>query len=321
MFKQKLILQNWFGKKRLARNGQKVSQQVHETSLFSLGLSVLSKLTILCLFGLVILFPFYYMVATSLMSNDQIDLMNSGGGLQLVPDGLNWENFSQAFVEGYWKALGVTFSNVLISVVLKIVVTMSLGYAFSLQKWAGKKIIWRILLSLLVLPEVALLSGQYQMVVNLSLQQELHKVILAIALPFVASIFNAMMFRNAFEAIPGRIKEVALVDGATGMRYFLKIAAPMVTPTTLTIIILTSLASWNSYLWPALISGNKIDVMSTWLFTVGIRRSETGENMGLYQNIRMAGAIIVIVPMFIVYFIFRKKIMNAISRQGSTIKG
>ncbi|EFF41263.1 carbohydrate ABC transporter permease [Mycoplasmopsis alligatoris] len=321
MFKQKLILQNWLGKKRLARNGQKVSQQVHETSLFSLGISLFSKLLILCFFGLIILFPFFYMISTSLMTDQQIEDMGAGKGIQLLPEAASWANYSAAFVEGYWSALGVTFANVLVSVILKIIITMSMGYAFSLKKWSGKKFAWRVLLSLLVLPEVALLAGQYQVVVMLNLQRDVYKTIFAIALPFVASIFNAMMFRNAFEAIPGRIKEVALVDDATGFRYFLKIAAPMVTPTTLTIIILTALASWNSYLWPALVTGNNINVMSTWLFQVGIRRDDSGDNLGFFQNIRMAGAIIVIVPMFIVYFVFRTKIMNAISRQGSTIKG
>ncbi len=183
---------------------------------------------------------------------------------------------------------------------------------------------WGFFISLLVLPEVALLFGQYKVVISLDNQFGVLKsfmgAIAMIALPFVASIFNALMFRNAFEAIPGRIKEVAMVDGAVGARYLFKIAMPMVQPTTLTIVILTTLASWNSYLWPALLfTGSNYEIMSVWLFQVG--RENIDNVTRIHQNVKMAGAVLVILPMFVFYFIFRKKIMSSISRQGSAIKG
>ena len=176
------------------------------------------------------------------------------------------------------------------------------------------------------MPEVALLSGQYYLVVRFNewmpgIKDNFFGMVFLVAIPFVASIFNALMFRNAFEAIPGRIKEVAMVDGAVGWRYLFKIAIPMVVPTILTVVILTALASWNSYLWPSLISGGEVKykIMSVWLFEVG--RKIIGTEERVQSNIKMAGSIIAILPMFIFYFIFRKKIMGSISRQGSTIKG
>ena len=169
-----------------------------------------------------------------------------------------------------------------------------------------------------MVPEVALLVGQYQIVVIFNFQTG-YRVIIALILPFIASVFSAYMYRNAFEAIPFRTKEAAFVDGASNLKYFLKVAFPMVSPTTWTVAILTGFAAWNSYMWPALLlSGQDMDVINTWLFKTG--RSE-GADSRIMMNVRMAAAIIAIVPMFIVYFLFRSRIMKAISRQGSAIKG
>lgn len=257
------------------------------------------------------------------MSEDQSNMLKTS--FQFFPtDGLHWENFQRAANVKYWWSFAITFANVLVSIVLKIFITMLAGYAFSLKTWRGKEILWSFLIGLLVLPEVALLSGQYQVIKQLpkDFTETFIGIVFVIAVPFVASIFNALMYRNAFEAIPNRIKEVAIVDGAVGWKYLFKIALPMVMPTTLTIVILTALASWNSYLWPALMvpsSHPEFKIMSVWLFDVG--REEIGGTVIIYQNVKMAGSIFAILPMFILYFLFRKRIMGSISRQGSTIKG
>lgn len=247
----------------------------------------------------------------------------------IIPKSLTWTNYSTAANtkargnSDYWSAFALTFANVIFSIIVKIFITLFAGYAFSLKKWRGKNILWAILMGLLILPEVALLSGQYKVVTEwnnvMALRNNFIGAMVIIAVPFVASIFNALMFKNAFESIPSRIKEVALVDGAAGAKYLFKIAIPMVTPTTLTVVILTALAAWNSYLWPALALGSDYFIISTWLFHVG--RDESSGVPIVLQSIKMAGAVLVIIPMFIFYFAFRKRIMNAISRQGSTIKG
>nr|WP_307907706.1 carbohydrate ABC transporter permease [Mycoplasmopsis bovis] len=275
----------------------------------------------------IVLFPFFYMLTISVMPKEQAEELQSH--FSFWPKSWEWQNYIEAShgskdSKGYWYAFWLTFANVIFSIVLKIFVTMLCGYAFSLKKWRGKEFMWGFFISLLVLPEVALLFGQYKVVISLDNQFGVLKsfmgAIAMIALPFVASIFNALMFRNAFEAIPGRIKEVAMVDGAVGARYLFKIAMPMVQPTTLTIVILTTLASWNSYLWPALLfTGSNYEIMSVWLFQVG--RENIDNVTRIHQNVKMAGAVLVILPMFVFYFIFRKKIMSSISRQGSAIKG
>lgn len=264
------------------------------------------------------------------MSNEQAELL-AGKKPVFLPDGAHWENFSKAaFTEtssgtNYWGSFALTFLNVLVSIVAKIFVTLLAGYAFSLKNWKGKSVLWTILISLLVLPEVALLAGQYYVVTKVNdniipLRSNYAGAIAIMVLPFSASIFNILMYRNAFDAIPSRIKEVAMIDGAVGAKYLFKIAIPMVMPTTLTVIILTALASWNAYLWPSINFQNKYQVMSIWLFSAG-RDPEGIDDAKLFLNIRLAAAILVTLPMFVAYMFARRRIMNAISRQGSAIKG
>lgn len=327
MFGTKLRIRQWWSNIKLRKNKDTTANQVRDNSVASLVTWSFLKIAVLVFFAAIVLFPFFYMLTISVMPKEQAEELQSH--FSFWPKLWEWQNYIEAShgskdSKGYWYAFWLTFANVIFSIVLKIFVTMLCGYAFSLKKWRGKEFMWGFFISLLVLPEVALLFGQYKVVISLDNQFGVLKsfmgAIAMIALPFVASIFNALMFRNAFEAIPGRIKEVAMVDGAVGARYLFKIAMPMVQPTTLTIVILTTLASWNSYLWPALLfTGSNYEIMSVWLFQVG--RENIDNVTRIHQNVKMAGAVLVILPMFVFYFIFRKKIMSSISRQGSAIKG
>lgn len=327
MFGTKLRIRQWWSNIKLRKNKDTTANQVRDNSVASLVTWSFLKIAVLVFFAAIVLFPFFYMLTISVMPKEQAEELQSH--FSFWPKSWEWQNYIEAShgskdSKGYWYPFWLTFANVIFSIVLKIFVTMLCGYAFSLKKWRGKEFMWGFFISLLVLPEVALLFGQYKVVISLDNQFGVLKsfmgAIAMIALPFVASIFNALMFRNAFEAIPGRIKEVAMVDGAVGARYLFKIAMPMVQPTTLTIVILTTLASWNSYLWPALLfTGSNYEIMSVWLFQVG--RENIDNVTRIHQNVKMAGAVLVILPMFVFYFIFRKKIMSSISRQGSAIKG
>ncbi|TDV24155.1 multiple sugar transport system permease protein [Mycoplasmopsis mustelae] len=340
MFGLKLRIQQHLIRRKIKKNQEVVSTQVKDSNPVSVLFSGFLKLLVLCFFGIVILFPFFFMISISLMTDDEVRNLSTNfrvisdfreGSTHIVgKEGngeiLEWSavvanTYKRAFSTGYWSSLGYTSLNVVLSVLLKVFITFLMGYAFSLAKWRGKNVVWFIALALLVLPEVALLSGQYIVVYRTNLRANYTSLLFAIVLPFVSSIFNTVMYKNAFEAIPGRIKEVSLIDGANGLKYMFKIAFPMVMPTTLTIIILTALASWNAYLWPSILvtDSNQLNLLSVWLFKAGIDNSDTQAET--LQNIKMAAALIVILPMFIIYLLLRKRIMGAISRQGSTIKG
>ncbi len=316
MFQIKLKVKNFFGKLFLQKRGEKTSKMAGQTSILGSILGAFLKWGIIVFFGLLVLFPFYYMFSYALMSNSEVfDKLH----IHISPEKAMWSNFSKAFEDGYWEAIWFTFTITAVSIVLKIFITVLAGYAFSLPKWKGKKIAWSFFLSIMMLPEVALMSGQFQIMIDLGWDYGI-KVMLALIVPFAASVFSAIMYRNAFLTIPNRIKEAALVDGANGHKYFWKVALPMVSPTTWTVGILTAFAAWNSFLWPSLLlQGQEYQVINTWVFSTG--HPKIGTDTRILGNVRMAAAILAIAPMFIIYLGMRSRIMKAISRQGSTIKG
>ncbi|UUD35938.1 carbohydrate ABC transporter permease [Mycoplasmopsis citelli] len=342
MFELKLRAKKYFIDKKLSKNQERVSSQVREKNIYAVILSSITKISVLSLFGVLIIFPFVFMILVSFMNDDEAESLKNtfnlipsfGKGRAYVPgSGFvafdHWSEiakntYTRSLASGYWSAFILTATNVFVSVFLKIFVTSLMGYAFSIRNWKGKSLFWFLALALLVLPEVALLSGQYIVILRTKLYRNFFLFVIGIAAPFSASIFNTVMYRNAFEAIPGRIKEVSLIDGSTGAKYFFKIALPMVLPTTITIIILTSLVSWNAYLWPLIISNigdAKYEVISVWLFKVGIDPDDASAAQNVAINVKLAASLMVILPMFVVYLFARKWIMRAVSRQGSTIKG
>lgn len=319
----KLLLQRKFNKHYLSYKQEKILAQVKETSFFSVAIAILWKALVLGFFGLLIAIPFYIMIVFSLSSNEYINDA-PGNYLVLWPNGFHTENYADAISKGYWQSLLMTSIVTILSIIFKLFFSLFFGYAFSIKNWRFKKLFWWLFLSLLILPDSALIVGQFKSIVLLS-WRELPTVVISLFLPFVASVFSGYMFRNAFEAIPDRIKEAALVDGCNNLRYLVKVAMPMVQPTTLTVLILTAFASWNAYLWPLLILDpndvKEYTVLNLFLFKVGIPEdSEVAERIVL-QGAKMAGNILVILPTFAAFFVFRSKIMGSISRQGKSIKG
>ncbi|MBN3534888.1 carbohydrate ABC transporter permease [Mycoplasma procyoni] len=313
-------IKNIRANKYLKKRSQEISSQIKDTTLLKSFLSLSWKLIVLFFFGLLIIFPFYFMIVFALAPDKQAN--ESFGELVLYPKEIRWDNFTRALQEGYWQALGWTALITFVSVVLKLFFSATFGYAFSLKKWRFKKASWLIFLSILILPEVALLIGQYRVVIILEWTSKPIPLAISLLMPFAASVFSGFMFRNAFEAIPDRIKEASMVDGCSGTKYFFKVALPMVTPTIWTVGILTAFAAWNSLLWPLLLLGkdSPVVLINIYLLDIGVNPDENSP-IKVFKNVKMAGAILAILPMFIAYFLFRKRILNAISRQGSTIKG
>ncbi|QJR44308.1 carbohydrate ABC transporter permease [Mycoplasma miroungirhinis] len=329
MFQTKLWIKEKYLKKSLASKQEKISKQVETANLVGNLLGFFFKFFVFTFFGLLILFPFYLMISMSLLDT-QVVLTNNTSNLPIYPksvdgDGisLHFENFKNAFQSGYFKSLVMTAGVTAISIVGKIFFSITFGYAFSLRKWKFKSASWLLFLSLLVLPEVALLSGQYKVAVTLGWHVGPMQLV-SLSMPFVASVFSGFMYRNSFESIPDSVKESAMIDGASEFKFFVKIAIPMVKSTTWTVGILTAFAAWNSFIWPSLIlsgsNNNGYSVLNLWLFTTG-KSSDSDISSRIFINIRMAAIILVILPMFITYFFFRKRIMNAISRQGRATKG
>ncbi|OYD26742.1 multiple sugar transport system permease protein [Mycoplasma testudineum] len=330
MFTTRLKIEKKLNKIKINRIVEKNARQIIDKSVFSVVSSFTFKAIILIFFGFIIMFPFLLMISVALKSDTLLSSNESVTFADLFHNSLNWRSFEDAFRDGYWKAAFYSTVIVIASIIIKLFVTTLLAYAFSFPRWRGKKIAWLMLLSLLILPESALLTGQLIVVNTIGLKVGVAGLLFTLVIPYVASIFHAFLLKAAFEQIPDSIKLVAKIDGFNGFKFFMRIALPMVSPTTWTIIILTALASWDSFLWPSIILAgltgseadfDRVSVISLWTISSGQRFNDLGETQGFFINIRLAAAMLAIAPVFIFYFIFRRKIMNAISKQGSAIKG
>ncbi|WP_373435018.1 carbohydrate ABC transporter permease [Metamycoplasma equirhinis] len=321
-----LKIRNWQEKHYLNSKQELMSKPYSSTSLVPKILSMIFKVAVLGLFSLLIIFPFYFMISQSLTSIQWQS--NKPDVTILFPRRFDendkifhFENIRKALEEGYMQSLLFTSSVTLVSILVRLFFSMTLGYALSIKNWKGKKTFFTIFLALMILPEIALLSGQYKVIVTLGWQTK-SWLVLSLIIPFAASIFFSFMYKNAFEAIPNSVKESAMLDGASSFRYFINIALPMVKSTTWTVAILTAFASWNSYTWPSLLISDTNSLwrpMNLWVFSTG--KDASAERDFVFVSIRMAATILAILPMFIAYFALRRRIMAAISRQGNATKG
>lgn len=313
MFDKKLLKKRAYGSSRTARiAGEKVSRRVTTSSPVVKAITQTLKWFTIIFAAFIILFPFYYMISMSLMSNTEIEapLVPGTDTPLFLPDTPMWENFTLAWKSGYFEAFLFSSAVVVVNIVFKLFVCVLLGYAFGNFNFRYKKQIWWLFMLTLVIPEVALLSGQWKIVVNNGLNHGL-MLLLTLSGPFIASVFTAFMFRNAFEAIPSSVKEAALMDGISGPRYFFQVSLPMIKGTIWTVVILTTFASWNSYMWPSMVLGaSDYDTMPLWLLNVGT--AIEGDGM-VYQEVRMAGSVLAIIPTLVFYLLFRGKINSAVT--------
>ncbi|TPE58039.1 carbohydrate ABC transporter permease [[Mycoplasma] falconis] len=339
----KLKTRHWREQFRLKSKQDLMVKPYESTHIASKISTFLFKFFILSFFAFIIIFPFYFMLQYSLTDKIWQDRSPEASWLwpQQYQDGLTYtnykasnfkislhfENYVNAFQAGYFQSLVFTAAITTLSILVRLFFSMTLGYALSMRKWKGKSVFFNLFISLMVLPEIALLTGQYYVVTRLgwgikSGSEFSGWLFVTFVIPFAASIFFSYMYKNAFEEIPDSVKESSMLDGASSFKYFIKIALPMVNPTTWTVAILTAFASWNSYTWPALIMNTTKTLwspMNIWVFTTG--KDYSTQQTIVYTSIKMAATFLAILPMLIIYFILRKRIMKAISRQGRATKG
>ncbi len=308
--------------KRNKKASMKVAQRVETKSIPLMVLTNFLKMFVLLFFGALVIFPFYYMISGSLMSYNEINHMGDqalGNTPILLPGDAQWGNYDQAFAEGYWQSFAFSTAVMIIQILFKITVCILLGYAFGRYEFRGKKHLWRFFMLTLMIPEVAIMSGQYWTSVNIVGLNNLFGLMICIGGPFIASIFTAYLFRNGFESIDESVKEAAYIDGISGVRFFFYIAIPMIAPIIWTQVILTAIASWNSYMWPSLLlATNDVKTIPLWLFDIGTSDLETGVARTLMQ-VRLAGSTLAVLPTLIFYLSFRKRINMTVS--GSANKG
>ncbi len=274
---------------------------------------------IMTILALLALFPFIFMFLSSLMTNDQYrGIVEIGDMFPRAP--LQWVNYQHALLAGgrsgptFGVALFNTFIVAFGSTALSMIVIILSAYAFAKLKFAGKDLIFSLLLMTMMIPGELFTITNFITIHNMQLSDTL----VALVLPFMISVYYIYLLRNNFKQIPDELYKAAKVDGLSDMKYLIKVMIPLTAPTITSITILKIIGIWNSYIWPQLINKNiSYQLLSNWMAAAG--HPATGDISEVQIPIKMAAATIITIPLLIAFLCFRKYIMRGISKSG--IKG
>ena len=262
---------------------------------------------LLTVWGLVVLFPFYWMLLTSVKS---YSAYNSEYVPRLFTASPTLQNYTDAFAA---VPLGRYFVNTIIFTVittaLMLAVIVFSAYAFARLNFRGKSLLFTLFLSLMMIPNELVIITNFVTITNWGLRNTFTGLIL----PSVTSVFYIYLLKENFEQVPDELYKAAKVDGTSDLKYLFRVMIPICQPTIVTIVILKVIECWNSYVWPRLIT----DDQAYFLVSNGIQ--EIRENGFGRENIpaMMAAVVVISLPLIALFLIFHKKIMAGVSRGGT----
>lgn len=262
---------------------------------------------LLSLWALIVLFPFYWMILSSVKSYSAYNSEYIPKFYTLSP---TLQNYKDAFTA---VPLAKYFTNTLLFTVvttaLMLVVITLAAFAFARLEFKGKNIAFLLFLSLMMIPNELVIITNFVTITNLDMRNSFAGLIL----PSVTSVFYIYLLKENFESIPDSLYYAAKVDGTSDLKYLLKVMVPISRPTIITITILKVIECWNSYVWPRLIT----DDANYYLVSNGIQ--EIRENGFGRENIpaMMAAVVVISVPLVVLFLIFRDKVMSGVSRGGT----
>ncbi len=261
----------------------------------------------LLFWAVIVLFPFYWMILTSVKTYGAYNAEYIPRFFTLSP---TLENYADAFTAvplGKYLLNTLFFTVVTTGVMLAVIILAA--FAFARLEFRGKNMVFLIFLSMMMIPNELVIITNFVTVTNLNLRNSFPGLIL----PSVMSVFYIYLLKENFEQIPDSLYYAAKVDGTSDFKYLLRVVIPISKPTLITVIILKVIECWNSYVWPRLITDNP----NYYLVSNGIQ--EIRENGFGRENVPAMMAVVISVPLILLFLMFRKKVMAGVSRGG--IKG
>ena len=261
----------------------------------------------LTIWAVVVLFPFYWMLLTSVKSYSAYNSEYFPKFFTLTP---TLQNYVDAFTT---VPLADYFLNTVIFTVattaIMLVVTVLAAFAFARLDFRGKDLAFTLFLALMMIPNELVIITNFVTITDL----DMRNTFMGLILPSVTSVFYIYLLRENFAQIPDELYYAAKVDGTSDLKYLTKVMIPICRPTIITITILKVIECWNSYVWPRLIT----DEEAYFLVSNGIQ--EIRENGFGRENIpaMMAAVVVISVPLIIIFLIFHKKIMEGVARGGT----
>ncbi len=259
------------------------------------------------IWALVVLFPFYWMLLTSIKSYGSYNAESVPQFITLSP---TLENYVIAFtsvplLDYFLNTLIFT----LVTTALMLVIIIPAAFAFARLNFRGKDIVFLLFLSLMMIPSELVVITNYVTVTELDLRNTFTGLIL----PSVTSIFYIYLLKENFSQIPDELYYAAKVDGTGDFKYMMKVMVPICRPTVVTVTILKIIECWNSYIWPRLVTDDE----NYFLVSVGIQQIR--ENGFGRENVpaMMAAVVVISLPLIILFLVFRDKIMAGVASGGT----
>lgn len=258
---------------------------------------------VLIIGALFILLPFAWMILTALKSSKEVLAIP----VKWIPSTFRWENFTTAYQAApfaqYLKnsilvSLGITVG--------ELVTTIFAAYAFAVLPFPGKKLLFTLLISTMMVPSEILIIPNYITLSDLGWIDSYK----ALILPWCASVFSIFLLRQRFENVNKGYRNAAIMDGCKDLSYLFRVLIPMSMPTIASITILKIIASWNSYMWPLIVTN------SNELRTLPLALSFFSTEAGTSYHILMAFSLMIIAPILILYILMQKIIIQGVGDSG-----
>ncbi|MBR4768960.1 MAG: carbohydrate ABC transporter permease [Lachnospiraceae bacterium] len=262
---------------------------------------------LLSVWAVMVLFPFYWMLLTSVKSYSSYNSEYIPKFFTLAPTLQNYVSvFTEVPLTRYF--LNTLFFTIVTTVSMMIVIIPA-AFAFARLNFRGKNLVFTLFLSLMMIPNELVIITNFQTITNLGMRNTFAGLIL----PSITSVFYIYLLKENFEQVPNELYKAAKVDGTGDFKYLLKVLIPISRPTIVTIVILKVIECWNSYVWPRLIT----DDQAYYLVSNGIQ--EIRENGMGRENVpaMMAAVVVISLPLIVIFLIFHKKIMAGVSRGGT----
>ena len=262
----------------------------------------------LMLMAVIVLFPFYWMIISSLKNLAEYRLNVP----TFWPRTIVLRNYVDAFTTA---GLGRLFYNTMIvgvvSTILSLIITVLSAFAFARLEFKGRDAMFGALLATMMIPGELFTITNYATVTSFGWMNTFRVLII----PFLVSVFYIYLLRQNFLQIPNELYLAAKVDGTSDLKYLWKVMVPLSMPTLISITILKMMGAWNSYIWPRLVANDEAHRM----ITNGLRNAFTDTTGDVNYPVQMAAVAVVSAPLFLVFIFLRKYIMAGVSRSG--IKG
>ena len=259
----------------------------------------------LLIMALIVLFPFYWMIISSLKTLAEYRQPTPTFWPQVIVLG----NYAEAFTTANLGRLFLNTAYVgIVSTILSLVITVISAFAFARLDFKGKEAMFGLLLATMMIPGELFTITNYMTVNEFGWMDRFE----ALIIPFLVSVFYIYLLRQNFMQIPNELYLAAKVDGCGDLKYLWKVMIPLALPTLISITILKMMGAWNSYVWPNLVTKSE----ENRLITNGLRNAFSDSTGDVNYPVQMAAVVIVSAPLFMVFLFLRKYIMAGVSRSG-----